>query len=41
VVVKQAVNVVRIYLRDHPEKRNLGAANLVVTALKEKFPRQR
>ena len=34
----QMVDVVKLYLRDHPETRNRGAANLIVAALKEKFP---
>jgi Rap1a immunity proteins len=36
--VNQLVDIVRAYLRDHPEKRNLSADTLVIAALKEKFP---
>jgi hypothetical protein len=32
------VDVVRLYLREHPEKRYLLAADLVSTAVKQKFP---
>ena len=34
----QLVEVVKLYLRDHPEKRHLPAADLVTAAIKEKFP---
>jgi hypothetical protein len=34
----QLVDVVKLYLRDHPEIRHLPAANIVTSALKEKFP---
>jgi hypothetical protein len=34
----QVVDVVKLWLRDHPEKRHLAASDLVTTALKEKFP---
>ena len=34
----QLVEVVKLYLHDHPEKRNLAASLLVMQALKEKFP---
>ena len=37
-VVKEVVDVVIVYLRDHPEQRNHDASSLVTTALKEKFP---
>jgi hypothetical protein len=37
-VRQQTVDVVVNYLRDHPETRHLGGSELVVTALKEKFP---
>jgi hypothetical protein len=36
--VRQLVDVVRLYLREHPEKRYLLAADLVATAVNEKFP---
>ena len=36
--VGQLVNVVKLYLREHPDKRYLLAADLVATAVKEKFP---
>ena len=34
----QLVEVVKLYLRDHPEMRHLPAADLVTAAIKEKFP---
>jgi Rap1a immunity proteins len=34
----QLVEVVKLYLRDHPDKRHLGASLLVIQALKERFP---
>jgi hypothetical protein len=34
----QAIDVVKLYLHDHPEKRHLPADELVEIALKEKFP---
>jgi Rap1a immunity proteins len=34
----QIKDVVKLWFRDHPEKRHLPAADLVATALKEKFP---
>ena len=34
----QVIDVVTIYLRDHPEKRHLLAFDLVSAALMEKFP---
>jgi Rap1a immunity proteins len=34
----QLVEVVKLYLHDHPEKRNLAASLLVMQALKEKLP---
>ena len=36
----QAVDVVKLYLRDHPETRKYHAPTLVMLALKEKFPCQ-
>jgi hypothetical protein len=32
------VDVVRLWLRDHPENRHYGAPSIVAQALKEKFP---
>ena len=37
-IAEQMVETVKLYLRDHPETRNLSASSLVATALKEKFP---
>jgi hypothetical protein len=34
----QAIDVVKLYLRDHPETRQYSAPTLVMLALKEKFP---
>jgi Rap1a immunity proteins len=34
----QVIDVVKLYLAQHPEKRHLAASDLVVDALKEKFP---
>jgi Rap1a immunity proteins len=34
----QLVDVVKAFLRDHPEKRHLPASDLVTAALNEKFP---
>jgi hypothetical protein len=34
----QLGDVVKLWLRDHPEKRHLAASFLVFQALKEKFP---
>jgi hypothetical protein len=34
----QVKDVVKLYLRDHPEKLHLPASDLVTAALKEKFP---
>jgi Rap1a immunity proteins len=34
----QLVEVVKLYLRDHPDNRHLAASLLVMQALKEKFP---
>jgi Rap1a immunity proteins len=34
----QIIDVVILWLRDHPEKRHLGASSLIGAALKEKFP---
>ena len=36
----QAIDVVKLYLRDHPETRQYHAPALVMLALKEKFPCQ-
>jgi len=38
VTAKQFEDVVKFYLRNHPETRHLPAADLVTSALKEKFP---
>ena len=35
---EQAVDIVRLWLREHPEARHLSAVSLVQVALKEKFP---
>jgi hypothetical protein len=35
---KQVVDVVNLYVRDHPEQRHHDASSLVTIALKEKFP---
>lgn len=37
-VAAQTIDVVILYLHDHPEKHHLPASGLVVDALKEKFP---
>jgi Ssp1 endopeptidase immunity protein Rap1a len=37
-VAAQTIDVVILYLRDHPERLHLPASGLVVDALKEKFP---
>jgi hypothetical protein len=34
----QAIDVVKLYLRDHPETRQYSAPTLIMLALKEKFP---
>jgi hypothetical protein len=34
----QVIDLVKLYLTEHPEKRNYGASSLVIAALKEKFP---
>jgi hypothetical protein len=34
----QMVDIVKLWLRDHPHKRHLSAESLIVAALKEKFP---
>ena len=34
----QIIDVVKIYLRDHPEKRHLSGSRLILQALKEKVP---
>ena len=36
--VGQLVEVVKQYLRDHPENRHRSADELVTAALKQKFP---
>ena len=36
--VGQIRDTVKLWLKDHPEKRHLAASSLVVNALKEKFP---
>jgi hypothetical protein len=38
VVAKQLVDVVKLYLRDHPESQHYSASSQVTEALKEKFP---
>ena len=38
VTAEQFKDVVKFYLRDHPETRHLPAADLVIVALQEKFP---
>ena len=38
VTSNQLRDVVKFWLRDHPEKRNLAGSLLVAEALKEKFP---
>jgi hypothetical protein len=38
VTAAQIRDVVKFYLRDHPERRHYGASSLVTDALKEKFP---
>ena len=35
---KQVVDVVNLYVRDHPEQRHHAASTLVTAALKEMFP---
>jgi len=35
---QQVIDVLTLWLRDHPEKRHLPASSLVAGALKEKFP---
>jgi hypothetical protein len=35
---RQEVDIVKLWLRTHPEKRHLQAIALVATALKETFP---
>ena len=37
-IMDQSVDIVIAYLRDHPEKRQLPASDLVGASLKEKFP---
>src|SRR5262245_27505856 len=34
----EAIDIVKQWLRDHPEKRHVSASLLVIEALKEKFP---
>ena len=36
----QVIDVVKLYLRDHPETRQFSAPTLIMRALKEKFPCQ-
>ena len=36
--VLKMVEIVKLYLQDHPETRHLSASSLVAAALKEKFP---
>ena len=36
--VCELIDVVKLWLRDHPEKRHLSGGVLVAEALKEKFP---
>ena len=38
VQVNQVVDIATAHLRDHPENRHLPASDLIVSALKEKFP---
>jgi hypothetical protein len=38
IVERQVEDVVKLYLRDHPEKRHFLASDPVTAALKEKFP---
>jgi Rap1a immunity proteins len=37
-IVSEMVEIVKLYLRDHPETRHSSASSLVAAALKEKFP---
>jgi hypothetical protein len=37
-ITEQAVETVKLYLRDHPGTRHLPASSLIVAALKERFP---
>jgi Rap1a immunity proteins len=34
----QATDIVKVWLRDHPEKRHLRGASVVLAAIREKFP---
>ena len=34
----QVIDVVKLYLRDHPESRDYSSPTLIMLALKEKFP---
>src|SRR6476620_2095156 len=34
----QVIDVVKLYLRDHPESRQYSSPTLIMLALKEKFP---
>jgi hypothetical protein len=34
----QAIDIVKLYLRNHPEKRHLLGSDLVAIAMKDKFP---
>jgi hypothetical protein len=36
--VLKMMEIVKLYLHDHPETRHLSASSLVAAALKEKFP---
>jgi hypothetical protein len=36
----QMIDVVKLYLRDHPENRQYSAPTLIMLAFKEKFPCQ-
>jgi hypothetical protein len=35
---QQIIDIVKIYLRDNPDKRHARADSLITRALKEKFP---
>jgi hypothetical protein len=34
----QVLDVAKLYIQDHPDKRYLSAPHLIVDALREKFP---
>jgi hypothetical protein len=38
VTINQLVEVVKLYLKEHPEKRHLPASDLVIASMKDKFP---